>query len=112
MMVTLLILAPAILAVLSAAMWFVFRRNGWSRPLSLTILIGTIASVSLYMAGYVGSLIGDRVYGGGEQFAWGRHYAVTLPLMLAGWLGSLGFFIAAVVGSVLTLALRNRRRQR
>jgi len=108
-MITAILLAPEMFAVASIGFWVLFRNNGWSRTFSTIILYGTLGALTAYVAGHVGSLIGDRVYGGKEQFAWGKHYVVTLPLMAIGWLTSAGLFLTTVIGVVSTHLKRDKR---
>ena len=104
-MVNLIIVSPFIFGILTIVLWAALERGKRISRTTVFILGLAIFAMTIYAAGYIGSLIGDASYeGSGEQFDWGPHYLYTLPMSLAGMLLAPTSTLLALI-----LGLINRR---
>ncbi len=109
MKVTIILLAPLIFAALGLLMWAAFRKRGWNNTFARLILWCSIISLTIYVAGYAASLIGDKIHGPADSFDWSPVYFVTLPMMFGGWWLSLLACVAAIVGVITRYLKRGRK---
>ena len=98
MAATLFLLSPIFIGGLALFAWAVFDHRYWHRWLSRCGWLFPALAIGLYAAGFLLSMVGDRLYrGSGEPFDWGLHYTATTPMMICG-------FVLAPLAFVYTLA--------
>jgi len=108
----LILIAPIVSALLTILLWAIFQHNTWSRKFSRAIFWSALAAVAIYILAFVASLIGDKLHGPADSFAWSPVYIVTWPMLLFGWFISVATFLIAVIGAIIGTVLRERKRSR
>lgn len=101
--------APLILGPLGLLMWATHKKKGWNTTISWLIFGTSTLSMTLYVAGFAVSLLGDKIHGPADSFDWSPVYVVTWPMMLGGWWLSLLSFCAALFGTIVSFLKRAKQ---
>ena len=84
------------------------RKKGWNDSFSKATFWCATASLTLFVTGFVASVIGDKIHGSGNSFDWSPVYVITLPMMIVGWCLSVLNFTLAIIALVTKFVKRGR----